>query len=396
MFQLAPINLSPTNSYIDANDPNRFSWQCIGATPTHATVTFYDINNTFLFTKTYTVTSINIDNIYSFPIYSATLTNGNSYLWDVTSYTGTSGKTSERFLVYTHRKPTIDWATPIPTLVTNIFIDFDTIYSTYDNIILSKYKFDLYLWKNGLPELVKTTGWIFDQNVAWSYNGLLDNSTYLIICTIEDSVYSRNSVTYMFGVDYNEIISADLTIVPNDEDGYINITLTGVGRNYGNYYKNNIINATPLFTTGKFGDSVYLENNSYVVFKDSNLTDYTFNLWFNLDSGFIGDIVTLEDGQTFGFDGTYYYYKTTAGYSTISPQITNPYGDWTFIQMIYGNILIKNSTQQTYIGGTVWNISYLDSDAWLLAWWSLTTMNGEIYRNPEQYYANQIGLTTLM
>lgn len=398
MFQLAPINLSPINKYVDVSGNVVFNWQCIGATPTHATLTFYDVlvPTVPLFTMTKNISIPSKNNYYNFEIYSATLVNGSSYLWDITSYTGASGKTSEKFLIYTHQKPNISFVPAMPAILTDILYEFKTTYTTYDNIILSKYKFELYKIVNTKNILVKTTDWIYDQNVSWYYNGFEDNSNYHIVCTIEDSVYSQGFIEWTFAVNYTEIISSDLIIVPNNEDGYVNITFAGMGVNFGNYYKNNILNATPLFTIGKFGDAIDLEVNSYVIFKEFPVKDYTFNLWFKMDIGFVGDIVKLDDGQTFGFDGIYFYYKTINGYQTITLAVKAPYDNWTFLQMIHGHVFIRNSVQQLIIGGRVWNISYTDPYAYSLAWWSLTTMNGKSFTNSAQAPPTQIGTTVLL
>ena len=151
MFQLAPINLSPENVFIDVNKMNEFKWTCIGSTPTHATLTFYlkATPLTPISTYSYVIANVTDDNTYTLLLNTGFLSNEQEYLWSVTSYTGASGKTSESVYFQTHQTVSVFYATPVPSIIYDIKYIFSPSYSLYSGTgqqyNLKKYIFKLFL-----------------------------------------------------------------------------------------------------------------------------------------------------------------------------------------------------------------------------------------------------------
>ena len=178
---------------------------------------------------------------------------------------------------------------------------FTANYTQLESVSLGAYKFLLY---DDSDNLLVDTKWLYDGNLSYEFGGLETGKSYKIECVVlaqNGMEVSSGKKEFLVSYDYPYNNFALIT-TPIKETGAIQVSWNLkqiIGQVTGNY----------LYTTGKFGQGIYLNSGSILQFKDNIPQDFTIPFYIKLPTGFTGTFLKLDDDFEVGYDGTRFYYK---------------------------------------------------------------------------------------
>lgn len=290
------VNLSPSNTAIDASATNRFSWSSQGSAQTHFQVKIY-LNSTGALVRDSTKTAS--ANEY-YDLTSAILTNGLEYKWLVTTWSGADYADSEYEFVKANAIPVVAFTAPAfvgvtPLTITTQSYNFVMSYTNASNI--KKFKFILY--DSAGTTIIGNSDWIYDLTTEYTFEGMIDTLTYKVIgyaVNQYDQEGNTGLKTFTANYTYPEILP-NIYATADDENGNISISWDNLDRVLG------VVTGSSSYVEGKFNQGIELETSpsTTLVYSETfSETSYTFTYWFKMPYDFNGNFMKLSPGKYIG------------------------------------------------------------------------------------------------
>lgn len=295
MAMYSPTLLSFNGVSIDASVNNTFTWTTNVTSPDSQTdyqlKIYLNSNNTLIYDST-KITSTN--EYHTVP--SGTLTNGQIYKYQVTTWSGANSSPSQWILFFTEAQATFT----VGSLPSSVQVA--TISATYNqaqDIPLKTYRVYLYL-STDLENPIVDSGDIYPDTliydgdvVEYEFDGLESGFSYAVQFTgftqnddFIDSGKSGFSIVYSYPPDVPQLEVTQLS-----EYGNIKLNWAALIQILG------FVNGTYSYTTGKFGQGIQLDSGSELYYTETIPIGNTTYFWVKLPIGFSG--VFCE----FGTDG---------------------------------------------------------------------------------------------
>jgi hypothetical protein len=182
-------------------------------------------------------------------------------------------------------------------------------YTQPQSVGIKKYKFILY---DEDQIEISDTGWLYDLQLKHEFTGLVNNETYYIEGIIT-SQYDQEGTTGLkkFTVYYkNNIILPAIEAIVSNTNGTITIDWSNIN------FSAAIVN-TPSYTTGMFGQGLYLSDYTKTcTFAQTLPSLYTITYWIKLEAEHNGDFMQINTAITLGYDQSLYkfYYNNNGTY----------------------------------------------------------------------------------
>lgn len=291
------VNLSPSNTAIDAAAINRFSWSSQGSVQTHFQVKIYN-NSTSVLVHDSTKTS-SVNEYYD--LSAAVLTNGVEYKWLVTTWSGADYADSEYEFIKANAIPVVAFTAPAfigltPLTITTQSYTFSMSYSNASNI--KKFKFILY--DSSGTNIIEDSDWIYELTSEYTIEGMVDALTYKVIgYAVNQYDQEGNTGLKTFTTNYTYPgIMPNIYAVADDENGNIEISWDNLKRVLG------VVTGSSSYVEGKFNQGIELETDSTTTLVYSETfseTSYTFTYWFKLPYDFNGQFMKVSPGKYIGY-----------------------------------------------------------------------------------------------
>ena len=305
-----PTNLSPSNSIIDMNSINRFSWSSQGAVQSGYRVKIYRNSDDVLLYDSGSVTST--DEYLDLPAIPTTaIDNDEECKWTVTITSGVISIVSDYEFFKTQTSPTASFSDPTfvgstPLEITSQNYTFVLNYSQIEDISIKSYQFILY--EDDGTTIVDDSGEIYGFTPSYEFEGMVNGVTYKIkgIVTSQDDL-DGNTGLKEFYINYTLPDSPpEISVVANDDN-------SGIEVSWGNLKKvlGVISGGTSSYITGELNWGLQLESSTLLDYSETfNNTDYTFTYWLQLQFGKDGDFMIFNTDKKIGYDSatsTFYY-----------------------------------------------------------------------------------------
>lgn len=337
-MQFLPSNMQPEFISIDATKDYTFTWQANGDTQYAYQLYIYkNSDNSLVYDSTKIISSTE-----SHTLPAGTLTNGVEYKWKLHIYKDDINYIESEYILFkTNSAPQVTLT--VSSTINYQNYEFIATYTHPENVAPQKFKFILY---NSNDEIIIDTDYIYLYNIKYKFTGLQNNTTYKVECIVVDqNNLSSTSGKQTFSVSYTVPDSIpDLNITPDNANGIINISWSDIiqlsGVSVGNY----------SFTTGKFGQGIYVEDNkSYIKFDYSEPSAFNLTFRVKLPNNFKGDFCVLgNDEFKIGYDGIRFYYECL-GFKAGSNPVSLP-TDFFLVGVKHLKVIIKTNNYTEIIG----------------------------------------------
>jgi hypothetical protein len=314
--------------------------------------TLYDTTKTALGSDLYNGDTLSV----TIPAGSGTIGSNRELKWVLSVWNDSDTVDSRETPFDNYSAPTVSLSISSP--ITTQSYEFVGTYSQAQSIACERFKFTLYD-STGTTTL-SSSNWIYSGSVRYTFEGLVDDTSYKILCEVYDlnAVYASSGVQ-TFSVDYTEPSVVFTPSVTNSEDdSSILIEWSGAYSLVGNS------TGTFSYVTSGSNKSVYIQSASTIYWTGVNILaeSTTTFMWRPQSNSFSGNIIKLEKASDptkyylFGYDGSKFTYDVngeTGSFTGITPISTNIY-----IIGLLPNKIIVNEYNYAY----TWN-NYL-TDTW--------------------------------
>lgn len=348
----SPINLLPNNTSVNAATPITFYWDFNsddGSGQTDFQIKIYKNSDNTLMHDSTKITSVN----EYYTLSSTPLTNGNTYKFQVTAWSGANTAKSAWTLFYCNSPATLILGST-PTNQQNY--TFTATYNQSQNIYLETYEANLYL--AATPSIpISSSGIIYPDTlvgnggiVSWTFDGMESGTQYAVkfYGTTQRGEEIQTSLTN-FAITYNYPPSiSDLVLIPNNSIGTITLDWTALKQVLGE------VTGSYSYVSGKFNKGIELSYGSTLSYSSEFFpSDFTLYLWVKLPTGFSGDIAvfgTNGTGMRVFYDGARGGFGFShSNFITIGKTASNVINSFTFIAIKYKKIIVKTSSYQETI-----------------------------------------------
>jgi len=209
----SPINMSPANSTIDADEENDFSLTIRGTICVGYQLTIY---NNATGASVYTPAKIDISSDPKYDNDTLTITvpvsatsgmvNGNQYKWSIKLYYNATDYVTSREVVFNaYSTPSVSIPLPVSLSTINTqSYEFTANYTQAEDISATSFVANLYRWSP--TELLRSSGTVYSSNVKYTFDGFIgDGRAYGIQFIVTNQAgITVTTATRWFYVDYAE------------------------------------------------------------------------------------------------------------------------------------------------------------------------------------------------
>jgi hypothetical protein len=293
-----PINLSPSNSTIDANQANDFSLTIRGTICVGYQLTIYN-NSTGASVYTPAKVDISAAPLYDGDILTISvpaasggsgMSNGNQYKWSIDLYYDETDHITSREVVFNaYSTPTLS-LTVAATLAAQSH-EFVPVYTQAENVPIAYFQANLY---NSDGVLQRASDIIYSANIRYTFDGFVNSNTY----SVDFSATNQAGITVIsnketFSVSYSE---PSLNIVPTatniSDSACVQLNWGGAYQNLGSstgtleYVDNHI--------GGKF---LYLKDESTAYWSTNVPADFTATFVFAPVAATLDRLYSCDSGD---------------------------------------------------------------------------------------------------
>lgn len=378
-MQFLPTQLYPNNIALIPSVANTFSWQVNGDFQVAYQLKIYKNSDSSLVYDSTKVTSSTAKHV----LLANTLTTNIDYKWNVRIYKDATNYIDSQYVFIKCLSAPIITMT-VPSSMTTQFYTFSASYSQVENIPFDKWKMILYDSTGTI--IIQDTGWNYNYNITYTFDGFEPDASYQIECITEYSAYALSAttgkqsftVTYDYPANVNYFNANVL-----DEIGGIKLLWQNLIQIIGES------TGTISYVDGKFGQGAEISSDGTIKFNVTVPETFTHTYYVKLPSDFTGDMLGFGDELFVGFDNNiskfYIRYYSNYVYGEV---ILLPTG-YFLIGVTPNKVIIADKKDVTPI--TVTRNSVVPNPLELYNPTNLTTYNanalvtidqGEIYEKP--------------
>ena len=352
MSVYSPTQLLPNATSVDASaTPLTLYWNYNSsnetATPqTDYQIKIYSLANSLVYDSTKTTSSNEYHAISSTP-----LTNGQTYKYQLETWSGANSAKSPWTLLYANASSTL---TLSATPSTQQYYNFTCTYNQAEDIPLLTYEANLYLTSTQTTA-IDTSGIIYPttlvgdgDTISYAFDGMESGTNYSVeftAITQRGETITTGLIPFSISYSYPPNIS-ELVVTTDDVNGTISLDWLALKQILGT------VEGSYSYVDGRFNKGLQLDAGSTLYYDTETIPDdFTLYLWINIPSGFTGTIAqfgTSGTGMRVFFNGSKFGFQH-GNFITIGRTASGVVNEFTFIGIKYRKIIIKTATHEEII-----------------------------------------------